>query len=160
MKRPTGPALGDLKVWTSVVFVLVTSRALWISSFSVTRTPRPRLSGAAAILTAFRRLSGPSAPIAVAGRMAPTSTTGLSVATVRSRKNAVSSIVSVPWVTTTPPTAWSLTSSSIRLSSLSQTWSFMSWLPMLAICSPLTCATPRSSGTASMMASTASWPAV
>ena len=35
MKRPTGPALGDLKAWTSVVFVLVTSRALWISSFSV-----------------------------------------------------------------------------------------------------------------------------
>src|SRR3954468_17796222 len=96
--------LGDRKVWTSVVLVLVTSWALWISSFSATRTPRPRLPGDAAILTASRRLSGPSAPLAVAGRMAPTSTTGLLVAVVRSRKNAVSSIVSVPWVTTIPLT--------------------------------------------------------
>src|SRR5689334_9225128 len=53
---PTGPVLGDRKVWTSVVLVLVTSWALWISSFSATRTPRPRLPGEAAILTASRRL--------------------------------------------------------------------------------------------------------
>lgn len=45
---------------------------------------------------------GPSALMAVAGRMAPTRTMGFSLRTVEVRKNAVSSSVSVPWVTTTP----------------------------------------------------------
>jgi hypothetical protein len=41
----------------------------------------------------------------VAGRIAAVSTTGLSACTVWCRKNAVSSSVSVPWVTTTPATS-------------------------------------------------------
>ena len=51
------------------------------------------------------RLAGPSALTAVAGRIAPVMTTGLPRAVTRSRKKAVSSIVSVPWVMTMPSTA-------------------------------------------------------
>lgn len=58
--------------------------------------PRPRASGEAARVTEASRFSGPSAEMAVAGRMEPTTTTGFSVRTVRARKNAVSSRVSVP----------------------------------------------------------------
>ena len=49
--------------------------------------------------------TGPSADIAVPGRIEPTTTIGLSVWTTRLRKNEVSSSVSVPWVMTTPSTA-------------------------------------------------------
>ena len=48
------------------------------------------------------RLAGPSGPAECGCRIAPVTTTGASADTVRSRKNAVSSMVSVPWVTTTP----------------------------------------------------------
>ena len=74
-------------------------RAAWISSLSTSTVPRPR--GSAATCDAHSRLRGPSAETSEPLRIAPANTT--SDSTVRSQKNAVSSIVSVPWVTTTPP---------------------------------------------------------
>ncbi|MNH37229.1 hypothetical protein D3C79_981070 [compost metagenome] len=78
--------MGAAKVCTPVVLVLVTSRASSTVSFMATMTPRPLESGSEAVTTALYRLSGPSALMAVEGRMAPTSTTGLSLLTVRLRK--------------------------------------------------------------------------
>lgn len=88
--------------------------------------------------------------IAVAGRIAPTITTGLSLLTTRSRKYDVSSSVSVPWVMTTPSTSDCASTSFKRLASLSQTSSFMSWLPILTICSPEISARSFICGTALM----------
>ena len=84
------------------------------------------------------------------GRMEPTSTTGLSLAMTCSRKNAVSSMVSVPWVITTPSAFPSAKSALMRLARLIQTSSFMSWLPMLAICSAVSVASFSIPGTASI----------
>ena len=60
----------------------------------------------------------------------------MSLFVTRPRKNPVSSSVSVPWVMTIPATSGRARTSLTRRASLSQTASFMSWLPMLAICSP------------------------
>ena len=49
-------------------------------------TPRPADEGCAATATACSRLAGPSAASAVPGRMAPVSTMGLALFTVRCRK--------------------------------------------------------------------------
>src|SRR5574337_1085843 len=68
-------------------------------------TPRSRASGLAATVAASKRFIGPSAESAVAGRMAPVKTTGLPGGRTRSRKKADSSMVSVPWVMTTPSTS-------------------------------------------------------
>ena len=75
-----------MKVWTSVVLVLVSEWAAWIQSFITTSTPRPRARGSIATPTALYKLIGPSALTAVDGRIDPTITTGLSVFTVRLRK--------------------------------------------------------------------------
>lgn len=82
-----------------------TKRAAPMRSLSTTITPRPRASGSAATVTASSRFIGPSALIAVAGRIAAVKTTGLLLFTVRLRKYGVSSSVSVPWVITTPSTS-------------------------------------------------------
>ncbi len=103
-------------------------------------------------------LSGPSALIAVEGRIEPVITTGLSLLTTRCRKYEVSSRVSVPWVTTTPATSDWARSSFVRLASLSHTSSFMSWLPIEAICSPVTSAISLSCGTAAIRMSTPTAP--
>ena len=71
----------------------------------VTSTPLPAASLLAATLTASYRFNAPSADRAVPGRMEPTTTMGLFVRTVRFRKYAVSSSVSVPWVMTMPSTS-------------------------------------------------------
>ena len=60
------------------------------------------------------------------GRIAAVNTTGFRDFTTRLRKYAVSSIVSVPWVMTTPATSGIATSSLTRRARLSQTSSFMS----------------------------------
>jgi hypothetical protein len=49
-------------------------------------------------------------------------------------------MVSVPWVIAMPETSGLARISFTRLPSFSHTSSFMSWLPMLAICSPETVA--------------------
>jgi hypothetical protein len=135
LTRPARPRWVLLKVPTWVVFVFATSRAKWISSFATTRTPRPPASGSAAVATALKRFMGPSALIAVAGRMAPTSTTGFELLTTRLRKYAVSSIVSVPCVITTPATSGRSSAAWVLRERVRQTASPMSWLPMLATCS-------------------------
>ena len=65
----------------------------------------PRASALAATAIASRRLRGPSVSVDVGRRWAPVSTTGRASSWVRSRRIAVSSSVSVPWVTTTPSTS-------------------------------------------------------
>ncbi len=62
----------------------------------------PVAAGSAATRIELKRFMGPSAETDDDGRMAPVQTTGLALFTVRCRKKAVSSRVSVPWVTTTP----------------------------------------------------------
>ena len=99
--------------------------------------------------TALSRLSGPSALIAVAGRIDPTSTTGLSDRTVRFRKYAVSSSVLVPDVITKPATAGvSLRIAWMRFASVSQLSIVMSELLTLTICSTRTSAICAICGTA------------
>ncbi len=92
--------------------------------------------------------------------MAAVSTTGFFDLTTRFRKYAVSSIVSVPWVMTTPATSGIATISLMRRASFSQTASFMSWEPMLAICSPRRFASFFAWGTAARSWSTPTWPDV
>src|SRR5262249_25890493 len=98
---------------------------------------------------ALSRLSGPSALMAVEGRMAPTRTTGRSYLMVKLRKYAVSSIVFVPWVTTTPATFGSSAKILLMpLASVSRFSSVMFGLPTLTICSKFTLANCWISGTA------------
>ena len=100
--RPTGPATGEPKAAGLVAWTLRAQRAAWSSPAKATRTPSPRQAGSAAAAAAARRFAGPSAPGADAGRIAPVKTTGASPPCSRSHRKAVSSSVSVPWVTTTP----------------------------------------------------------
>jgi hypothetical protein len=64
--------------------------------------PWSRAAGLAAVVNASRRFVGPSASGASELRCAPVSTTGGDPLYVRSSHIAVSSMVSVPWVITTP----------------------------------------------------------
>ena len=111
----------------------------------------PRAAGASAVRTPLRRFSGPSALIAVDGRIDPTSTTGRSCRTVRLRKYAVSSSVLVPCVITTPATPASAAKIAlIRLAIVNQLSSEMSVLETLTICSTFTsaiCAIPGTAAT-------------
>ena len=95
-----------MKVWMAVVLVLVSECAPCIQSFIMTRTPRPLALGSPATPTALYRFNGPSALTAVEGRIEPTSTTGFALLTIRLRKKAVSSMVSVPCVITMPSTSF------------------------------------------------------
>jgi hypothetical protein len=76
------------------------------------------------------------------------STTGFRDLTTRFRKYAVSSIVSVPCVMTTPATSGIAVSSLTRRASFSHTSSFMSCDPMFEICSPRILASFLACGTA------------
>ena len=82
---PSAPC-GEAKASSRWLCTLATSRALWISSFITTSTPRPADEACAATATACSRLAGPSAAGAVPGRMAPVSTMGLALFTTRCRK--------------------------------------------------------------------------
>ncbi len=64
----------------------------------------------------------------------------------------------MPCVIAMPATSGFASSSFTRFASFSQTSSFMSWLPMLAICSPLTSAISFSCGTAWIRMSTPTAP--
>ena len=97
-----GPRSGAWKVSTRVLFVFVTSRAAKTRSSITTIAPRPRDCGSVATRALLVRFAGPSAPAMSDGRIAPVTMTGRSAGSVRSRKYAVSSIVSVPCVTITP----------------------------------------------------------
>ena len=132
------------------MFVLVTSRAPLIWSFIAIRTPCPIASSLPARRTAFKRLTGPSALIAVAGRIAPTRTTGFLLFTVKFRKKAVSSKVSVPWVITIPSTSFWPNNWLTLLPNANTISQVKSKLPQLQNCSPETFATFKISGTASI----------
>ncbi|MNR13021.1 hypothetical protein D3C85_1294030 [compost metagenome] len=136
------------------MLVLVTSRPVWISSLSTTSVPLPRDSGREATSTASYRFSAPSAPSAVPGRIEPTTTTGLSLLSVRFRKYDVSSMVSVPCVMTMPSTSGCFSSSDTRLASFSRRSLLKLSEPIWKICSPLTLATFEISGTEAMILST------
>src|SRR5262245_22572879 len=107
---PISPDSGDMNVCTAVVLVFVSDAAPWIQSLMTTSTPRPADSLLAATATALKKFNGPSADSAVAGRIAAVRTTGFADLTTSVRKYAVSSIVSVPWVMTTPETSGIATS--------------------------------------------------
>ena len=106
--------------------------------------------------TALRRLRGPSAERAVAGRIAPVSTTGFSLFTTRLRKNAVSSIVSVPCVITTPETSSRRRASSTAFASFNQTSEVIELESMFETWAASTSATSASIGTAESRSSTPS----
>jgi hypothetical protein len=89
----------------------------------------------------------------VEGRIEPTITTGLSVFTVRLRKNADSSIVSVPCVITKPSTSFDLASSLMRFATFMRMSKLMSCEPTLEICSPLMLASLVMPGTAATIVS-------
>lgn len=99
---PSGPLLGEVKAPRLVAWVLRTRAAAWIWSASTTMTPRPHACGASAVRMAASRLAGPSCPAWVGFRMAPVTTSGCGPPCHRSSRYAVSSIESVPWVTTAP----------------------------------------------------------
>ena len=105
--QPSGPPCGLVKVSAASVWVLRVPRAGNSCPPKPMRTPSPRAAGFAAAVTASPRFRGPSLSGASAARCAPVRTTGRSSSWKRSRKNAVSSVVSVPWVTTTPATSGS-----------------------------------------------------
>ncbi len=65
------------------------------------------------------RLAGPSAPAAVAGRIAPVKTIGASASWMTSQSIAVSSSTSVPWVTTTPIPRRAASRAALQISSWS-----------------------------------------
>ncbi len=110
----------------------MTSRAALISSFSTTSAPIPRASGDPATRTPFSRFSPPSAPSAVDGRMAPTTTTATGAFTARLRNQAVSSSEAVPCVTTIPArSGWAAAAPWIRRSNSSQSVGPMLPLPTL-----------------------------
>ena len=100
--RPSGPADGEVNAVTLVASALRTKRAAWISSANTTTQPRSRRAGLAAACTAARMFAGPSAPAIAGVRIAPVTTTGSGPGCSRSSRNAVSSMVSVPWITTAP----------------------------------------------------------
>ena len=67
--------------------------------------PTPPLSGAAATAAASTRFRGPSHPASLEVRIAPVIATGTAGSRVRPSRYAVSSRMSVPWVTTMPRTS-------------------------------------------------------
>ena len=136
------------------MLVLLTVLAAKMQSENTTSTPLPFASLEAATQTASYRFIYPSAEIDVAGRIEPVKTTGLSVLTARFKKYAVSSIVSVPCVTTNPTTPSSFASSLIVLASLIHILSVISSELILHICRASISATSLSFGVALIRSST------
>ena len=129
---------GCWKVSTLVVLVLVTLRAEWISSLSTTSTPRPRAPG----------VGGGGHRVVQVARAVGADRRGRphradqhhrlvaldhQVQEVRGLLHGVGAVGDDDAVDVVARPARSLT----RLASFSQTASFMSWLPMLATCSPV-----------------------
>ena len=138
---------------------MATSRADQMLPFITTSTPCPAAAGLAATPTAWYRLAGPSAEIAVPGRMAPVKTTGLPLLSSRCSRYADSSMVSVPWVTTRPSTSSCASSSAARRASCSMRASVMFLESMANSCSGRTSAAAASSGTAASSAPALTTPA-
>ena len=107
--RPSDPRFRPRNVSNAEACVFVTSSAASIDPSRTTTAPRSAAAASsdAATRTALARFAGPSYVEALAARIAPVTTMGLGPGCRRSRKNAVSSIVSVPWTTTAPSIAGS-----------------------------------------------------
>ncbi len=73
---PIAPVCGEPKGSAAVESILRTSRAGCTRPAKTTTTPSPSPATEAARATASARLAGPSAPGALAGRMAPVKTMG------------------------------------------------------------------------------------
>ena len=73
-----------------------------ISSLKTTKVPKPLQLLFAATLIEARILAGPSAPRISGFRIAPVTIIGISVSIINCNIKAVSSIVSVPCITTNP----------------------------------------------------------
>src|SRR4051794_5105524 len=125
--RPSDPAFGLANVVSDVECILRASSAGSIEPPRQTTTPASRIRGSPATRTASRRLAGPSNPGASDERIAPVTTTGFITSRTRSQKNAVSSIVSVPWTTTMPSTLGSAAASRI-VSAMSNSIGKVKWL--------------------------------
>ena len=102
---PTGPVPGAPNAAGFALCSLRASAADRIVPPMTMSAPRALAPGDAATRSAARRLAGPSQSGSDEGCIAPRRTTGLSEVSTRCRKNAVSSRVSVPWVTTRPSTS-------------------------------------------------------
>jgi hypothetical protein len=99
---PTAAACGAENAAESVACIFTAVSPAKIRPANTTIAPRPALAGLAATRAASSRFFGPSHPSSLEVRMAPVMATGRPVGSVRARMYAVSSIVSVPWVTTIP----------------------------------------------------------
>src|SRR6056297_107213 len=87
---PKGPNPGESKVATLLVYVFVTSRAAWISSFRQITVPHPSEYLDAATSTEENTFLGPSVPSSLIFLMAAVKMIGFLVFTVRSSIYAVS----------------------------------------------------------------------
>ncbi len=103
--RPSGAPSRAAKASGSSVRAFTRPSAARMREANTASTPAPRASGDAATTIASRRFPGPSPAGSSAERWAPVSTTGRGSSVTRSSRNAVSSRVSVPCVTTTPSTS-------------------------------------------------------
>ncbi|MDH6138803.1 hypothetical protein P3T35_000792 [Kitasatospora sp. GP30] len=106
--KPTSPTRlpdGSAKASAATVWVFTVPRAACTLPSKTISTPRSRT--VAAVTRASCRLPGPSPSAASIGSWAPVKTTGRGSWWWRSTRKAVSSRVSVPWVTTMPSTAGS-----------------------------------------------------
>jgi hypothetical protein len=121
-------------------------------SFNTSRTPRSRASTEPASFTAWDRFKGASALIAVQGLIAPVTTTGFWVFTVRSRKHAVSSSVSIPCVTTEPWDSGFAMSALMNRVRSSRIVELIDPLSIFETCRPETFEISHNSGTASRSA--------
>ena len=108
-----------------------------------------------ATATASARFCGPSARRDVAGRIAAVKTTGLAGASTRWTKYAVSSRVSVPWVTMIAATSGRARWPATRPASARQVAKSMSLLSSWATCS-LSTTTPAGSGSEATSVATGS----
>ena len=141
---PSAPS-GLAKAARSRVCTLRVPRAGNTVPAKLTSTPRSRAAGLAATEMASARLRGPSVSGTSAARWAPVRTTGRGSACTRSSRIAVSSRVSVPWVTTMPSTS-SRASCPATASLTLRRWSRPIWYDPIRSTS---CASTRRSSTAS-----------
>ena len=93
---PIGPKFGVLNALRAIEFAFVTSEAEFNSPLKHTNTPLPTASSEIAVQIEVAKLKGPSYPSSEPLLIAPVTTTGFFVLTVRSKRYAVSSRVSVP----------------------------------------------------------------
>lgn len=139
----------------AVVETLASPRTVCTTPAKDSSTPSPRCAGSAAAAIASARFAGPSATGESAGCCAPVKTTGRGSVWVRSTRREVSSIVSVPWVTTTPATSGEA-SASATAARIASNWSSVSADESTAVTSRTVTRTPGTPPAASTRSAPAS----